>query len=76
MKIKFFFRPSCKKRYNKRYKETGLNELLTGKCGNRQLLFTDNKNINLNMLNKRGRLHLNKHGTIPLVNNLCYNMNA
>ena len=40
-----------------------------------KLLFIDNKNINLNMLNRRG-LHLNEYGTTRLANKFCYNMNA
>ena len=37
--------------------------------------FIDNKNISLGMLNKSG-IHLNENGTMRLVNNYCYNMNA
>ena len=47
-----------------------------GKCGNRELLFIDQMSIiNLTMLNNSG-LHLNEYGTIPLVNNFCYNVNT
>ena len=47
-----------------------------GKCGNRELLFIDHMSIiNLTMLNNSG-LHLNEYGTIPLVNNFCYNVNT
>ena len=52
-----------------------VNKLLKKKCERRQLLFIDNKNISLGMLNKSGT-HLNETGTIRLVNNFCYDMNA
>ena len=45
------------------------------KCRTRQLLFINNNNINLNMLNKSG-LHLNEYGTTRLANNFCYSMDA
>lgn len=45
------------------------------KCGTRQLLFIDNKNINPNMSNKSG-LHLNEYGTTCLLKNFCFSMNA
>lgn len=40
------------KKLNKKCKE--LNRLLKGKCGTREMLLIDIKNINLNMLNKNG----------------------
>ena len=62
-----------KDRLNKKGNE--VNELLKNKCGIRQLLFIDNKNISLCMLNKSG-IHLNENCTRHLVNNFYYSMNA
>ena len=62
-----------KDKLNKKANE--VNELLKNKCGIRQLSFIDNKNISLGMLNKRG-IHLNEYGTMRLVNNFCFIMNA
>ena len=56
-------------------KDTDVNELLMGKSGIKQLLFIDNKNINLNTMNKCG-IHLMSIALPRLVNNFCYNMNA
>ena len=39
-----------------------VNELLNNKCGINQLLFVDNKNISLGMLNESG-IHLHEYGT-------------
>ena len=63
-----------KDKLNKKGNE--VNELLKNKCGIRQLSFIDNRNINIDMLNKSGILHLNENGRTRLVNNLYYNMNA
>ena len=53
-----------------------VNELLKNyKCGIRQLFFIDNKNISLGILNESG-IHLNEYGTMGLVNNFYYSMNA
>ena len=52
-----------------------VNELLRTKCGIRQLLFIDNKNISLGMLNKSG-IHFNEYSITRLVNNVCFSMNA
>ena len=62
-----------KDRLNKKGNE--VNELLKNKCGIRQLLFIDNKNISLCMLNK-SEIHLNENCTRHLVNNFYYSMNA
>ena len=53
-----------KDKLNKKGNE--VNELLKKKCGIRQLLFIDNKNISLGILNKSG-IHLNENGTTRLV---------
>ena len=48
-------------------KGTEVNKILMDKLGTRQLLFIDNKNFDLKMLNK-SRLHLNEYGTTHLAN--------
>ena len=52
-----------------------VSKLLKNKCGNRQLAFTDNKNISLGMLSK-SEIHLNEYGTTRLVNKFCFSINS
>ena len=62
-----------KDKLNKKGNE--VNELLTNKCGIRQLPFIDNKNISLGMMKKSG-IYLNEYGSTRLVNNFCFSINA
>ena len=47
-----------------------VNRLLKRRCEVEKIVFVDNANITVSMLNHSG-LHLNERGTTPLVNNLC-----
>ena len=49
------------------------NDFIKQQCLTNHLLFIDNENINLGMLNKNG-FHLNENGTKRLVNNFCFSM--
>ena len=61
---------------NIKFKSANKNhQLLKKKCEETGLLFIDNSNITISMLNKSG-IHLNDYGTTRLVNNFCFNINA
>ena len=49
------------------------NSLLKRRSDEGKICFVDNTNINVSMLNNSG-LHLNKRGTMGLVNNFCFSL--
>ena len=57
---------------NDKFNDKGknVNHLLKRRCEAENILFVDNSNITVGMLNHSG-LHLNEHGTTRLINNLC-----
>ena len=57
---------------NDKFNDKGknVNSLLKWKCKVEKIVFVDNSNITVRMLNHSG-LHLNERGTTCLVNNLC-----
>ena len=54
-------------------KRKNVNSLLKHKCDEEKICFADNTNINVGVLNNSG-LHLNKRGTMRLINNFCFSL--
>ena len=57
---------------NDRLNDKG-NSLLKRRCGEGKICFVDNTNINVSTLNNSD-MHLNKRGTMGLVNNFCFSL--